>query len=92
MGQYAQTTDDNADIEVHNRGGFDSVEFYNAFHKYKNQSIQESIICNDPLVRMFAILDRRIGKRTLSYVHSSAAKQPDWLRLFYLLRLNAENL
>lgn len=37
--------------------------------------------------RMFAILDRRIGKRTLSDIKDSLENQPEWLQIFYRLRL-----
>ena len=80
------------DIVIHNRGGFDSVEFYNAFYVYQNQDIQESLLCDDPLVRLFAILDRRVGKRTLLRILPSVQDQPDWLKPLYLIRLKAENV
>jgi len=79
-------------IEIHNKGGFDSVEFYNAFYAYQNQSIQKSLFCEDPLVRLFAILDRRVGKRSLQKILPSIQNQPGWLRPFYLLRLTAEDI
>jgi len=46
----------------------------------------------NPLVRMFAVLDRRVGKRTLVKLKLSVDRQPEWLRYFYLLRLSAENI
>ena len=30
------------DIETHNRGGFDSAEFYGAFCTYQNQNVQKT--------------------------------------------------
>lgn len=65
-------------------------EFADALEIYRNQSIQDSISSQDPLVRMFAVLDRRIGKRTLERIKPTVEDQPDWLKQFYLLRLNAE--
>lgn len=41
------------------------VEFCEALEQYRNQSIQESIGSENPLVRMFAVLDGRVGKRML---------------------------
>ena len=40
-------------------------EFCEALEVYRNQDIQDSINSVNPLVRMFAVLDRRIGKRNL---------------------------
>ena len=48
-----------------NDGCFDNVFFYEAFEIFDNQSIEKSLICENPLVRIFALLDRRVGKRRL---------------------------
>lgn len=61
-------------------------EFCNALEKYRNNEIQDSIVSDDPIVRMFAVLDRRIGKRTIEKLDIS--EQPEWLRVFYVLRIN----
>jgi len=78
-------------IETHNQGGFDQFGFYNAFYKYQNQSIDDSFADDDPLIRLFAVLDKRIGKRRLPLILETMNSQPDWLKPFYLLRLEAEN-
>ncbi len=65
-------------------------EFCDALESYRNQDIQDSISSKNALVRMFAILDRRVGKRTLDKIKLTVDKQPDWLKKFYLLRLNTE--
>ncbi len=67
-------------------------EFCDALEKYRNQDIQESIVSDNPLVRMFALLDRRIGKRTLSRIREGIEDQPPWLKQIYYLRVIAENL
>lgn len=41
---------------------------------------------------MFAILDRRVGKRTLDKLKGVLDEQPEWLKQFYVLRFEAENL
>lgn len=72
------------------RTEYTDEEFCEALEAYRNQNIQESIRSDDPIVRMFAVLDRRIGKRTLQNLQESFDAQPDWVRQFYLLRINAE--
>ena len=67
-------------------------EFCQALEVYRNQDIQDSINSQHPIVRMFAVLDRRIGKRTLIKLQKSIEEQPEWLRQFYLLRLHSENI
>ena len=74
------------------RTEYTDEEFCRALEVYRNQSIQDSIHSQNPLVRMFAVLDRRIGKRTLVKLHEAVEEQPEWLRQFYLLRLQSENI
>ena len=77
-------------IETSNQGGFDQFCFYNAFYKYQNQSIDDNISDNEPIVRLFAVMDKRIGKRRLPFIRDAVGNQPDWLKPFYLLRLIAD--
>lgn len=75
-----------------NRGGFDQFAFYNAFHFYQNHSIDESLSSPDPIVKLFAIFDKRVGKRRLQKILSEIESQPDWLKIFYRLRMEAEGI
>lgn len=75
-----------------NRGGFDQYAFYAAFHTYQNSSIDESLISPDPVVRLFAIMDRRVGKRRLQTLTLKVEEQPEWLQTFYRLRLAADGV
>ena len=74
------------------RTEYTDEEFCQALETYRNQDIQESIYSQNPLIRMFAVLDRRIGKRTLIKLYNTIEEQPEWLRQFYLLRLHSENI
>lgn len=75
---------------IDQRTEYTDEEFCEALEAYRNQSIQESIFSSNPIIRMFAILDRRVGKRTLQKIQDTTEDQPKWLRQFYLLRLSAE--
>ena len=79
-------------IETNNQCGFDQFCFYEAYYEYANQSIENSLKAADPIVKMFAILDRRVGKRTLEKVKLEMNSLPEWLRYFYDLRLESEGL
>lgn len=76
---------------VHSRTEYTDEEFCEALEIYRKQDIQNSIDSQNPLVRMFAVLDRRIGKRTLMKIRDRMEEQPEWLRAFYILRLDAED-
>ncbi len=77
---------------INQRTEYTDEEFCDALEKYRNQDIQESIYSSNPLIRMFAVLDRRVGKRTLIKVKETIMKQPIWLKQFYQLRLVAEEI
>lgn len=77
MGQRSEYTDD---------------EFCEALEIYRNQDIQSSICSSNPLVRMFAVLDRRIGKRTLEKIKDEVELLPEWVKQFYQLRCEAEGI
>lgn len=79
-------------VPLNSRTEYTDDEFCDALESYRKQSIQQSMNSNNPLVRMFAILDRRIGKRTLVNVKESLEQQTEWLQSFYQLRLDSENI
>ena len=67
-------------------------EFCDALASYRKRDIIFSLQSDNPIERMFAILDRRVGKRTLEKLKEVYDEQPDWLKPFYTLRFEAENL
>ncbi len=75
-----------------NTGEFDQRTFYAAFAEFDNQSIEESLASENALVRLFAILDRRVGKRRLNALTDKASQEPDWLKIFYIIRFEAESI
>jgi len=79
-------------IPMSERSEYTDDEFCEALERYRNQPIRNSIHSENPLVRMFAILDRRIGKRTLIRLKEAEKAQPEFLRQFFRLRLEAEHL
>ncbi len=77
---------------IENRREFDDREFANALQVYRTVSISESLNNINPVVRMFAVLDRRVGKRTLEKMRHDISSQPEWLKAVYKVRLEAENI
>ena len=75
-----------------NDGCFDQRVFYEAFHIFDNQSIEESINSDNPLVRVLALLDRRLGKRRLLAMKEKMEQELPWVRAFYVIRMQAEGL
>ena len=79
-------------IPLYSRIEFTDNEFCEALEKYRNQRIQDSIHSKNPLERMFAVLDRRIGKRTLHHMKASLDKEVEWLQPFYRVRIDSEKI
>lgn len=73
-------------------GAFDEVSFYNAFKQFDTQSIEKSLASKSLLVRIFAVLDRRVGKRRLWKMREDIEQQPALFQTFYDIRAAAEGL
>lgn len=80
-----------AEQAIHD-GTFYQMDFYRAFQEFDSQSIRESLDSENAIVRMFALLDRRTGKRTLEKLRERMKKEPQWLQMIYYIRLEAENI
>jgi len=78
--------------EILNKGYFDQDDFYIAFKEFDNQSIEKSLHSQNPIVRIFALLDRRVGKRRLISLKEEMKNELDWVYYFYQVRLEAEGL
>ncbi len=76
-------------IPKENRTEYTDEEFCAALEQYRNQDIQKSLYSDDAIVRMFAILDRRVGKRTLSQL-ANHTLAPVWLNQFLDLRMKED--
>ena len=74
-------------------GCISTWDFYDAFETFENEPIEESLNGKNGLVRLFAILDRRVGKRRLRALWDAGwGREPPWLLPFFCLRLEAEGL
>lgn len=73
-------------------GAFDQRSFYEAFQIFDNQSIEESLSCDNLLARIFALLVRRVGKRRLKAMAADMRHAPEVVRRFYEIRMQAEGL
>ena len=74
------------------RDEYTDFDFSEALETYRHQPIAASLASQDPIVRLFAIVDRWVGRRTLEKIKDTAADQPDWLRPFYEARLAAAGI
>ena len=67
------------------------IDFLNAVLEFRNLSIQDALASENYIIKILAILDKRLGKRTLKQIAERGAykQYPAWARQFYELRLSA---
>lgn len=75
-----------------NLGLFDQRSFYQAFQEFNNQSIEKSLVSKNLLIKIFALMDRRVGKRRLIKMKPEIQKEVEVIQLFYHIRINAEKI
>ena len=65
------------------------MDFLNAVLEFRNLSIQDALNSDNYIIKTLAILDKRVGKRTLQMIALSGEykQYPAWARQFYELRL-----
>ena len=68
------------------------TDFIYSASAYVNTDIAEALESENYLLRVFAFMDRRVGKRTLIKIKEETESLPDWARKFYDLRLKAEGM
>lgn len=73
-------------------GQFDQRCFYRAFDEFDNQSIEKSLSSDNALVRIFALLDRRTGKRRLRSIKENIHNEGEIFKMFFNIRANAEGI
>ena len=64
------------------------MDFLSAAVSFLEMPIQEALTSDNYIIRIFAILDRRVGKRTLQKIMEQENYQnlPDWVEQFFELR------
>lgn len=65
-------------------------DFINAAHSFRNMAISDALNSEDYIIRILAIMDKRVGKRTLDTIREAKEYEsyPDWVKQFYDLRLS----
>lgn len=68
------------------------TDFINSITIYLKTDIAASLRSENYLLRVFACLDRRVGKRTLIQIKDDMEKLPDWVAQFYRIRCEADGV
>ncbi|QNG59465.1 hypothetical protein H4O14_16965 [Bacillus sp. PAMC26568] len=75
---------------IESEGTFAQYDFFNAAEQYLNAPIDHSLESKDMIIKIFSLLDRRIGKRTLLKRYESIQNDLEIIQYFYRLRCEAE--
>jgi hypothetical protein len=70
---------------------YHDLDFLDAALQFSGMSIAQALGSENYIIKIFAVLDGRVGKRKLAEIarRREYAAYPDWVRQFYELRLNA---
>lgn len=66
------------------------MDFLAAATEFTDMQIQDALKSENSIIRVLAVMDRRVGKRTLQDLDESTF--PEWARVFCRLRLETENM
>lgn len=69
-----------------------NADFINSITIYLKTDIAQALRSNNYLLRVFAYMDRRTGKRTLIKIRDEAETLPEWVRQFYRIRCEADGI
>lgn len=67
-------------------------DFVQSMTIYLKTNIETSLHSENYLLRVFAYMDRRVGKRTLEKIKCDVEKMPEWVKQFYQIRCEADGI
>ena len=68
------------------------TDFLFSITAFLKTDITTSLNSDNYLLRIFAFIDRRVGKRTLVKIKNEIESLPNWVKQFYFIRCEAENI
>jgi len=62
-------------------------------HEYLNvYSVRECLNSGNYVLKLLAVIDRRIGKQTVKLLADNISNEPEWFQKFILLRAESEGI
>ncbi|WP_203362847.1 hypothetical protein [Bacillus sp. REN10] len=68
-------------------GFFEQSDFFDALEEYFSVTIEQALSSTNPLVRMLAVIDRRMGKRTLLKLQDNMENEHPFVQEMYKWRM-----
>lgn len=73
-------------------GVYADWHFFQALVSFLNNPIKASLESDNDIIRSLAVIDRRVGKRTLARLNINMENQTQMVQYFYHLRCDAEEI
>ncbi|MDE6789577.1 MAG: hypothetical protein K2J47_09695 [Ruminococcus sp.] len=72
---------------------YNEMDFLSAATAFLQMPISDALNSDNYIIRIFAILDKRVGKSTLQAIKSESSYKtlPEWVKQFYELRFSVSN-
>ena len=67
-------------------------DFISSVTVYLKTDVLSALHSDNYILRVFAYMDRRVGKRTLIKIKNDVEALPEWVKQFYRIRCEAEGL
>jgi hypothetical protein len=77
---------------VKKEGIYAQYDFYDSVEEFLNLPIDQALKSEDMVVKILALIDRRVGKRTLIKLRESIKNDLEIIQYFYNLRCEAEQI
>lgn len=77
---------------VKKEGIYAQYDFYDSVEEFLNLPIDQALNSEDMVVKILALIDRRVGKRTLIKLRESIENELKIIQYFYNLRCEAEQI
>lgn len=70
------------------------MDFIDAVLKFRNMSIKTALESDNYIIKILAILDKRVGNRTLAQLSSGKEYEayPEWVQQFYKIRFSSSSI
>lgn len=72
---------------------YHEMNFIDAVLKFRNMSIKTALESDNYIIKILAILDKRVGNRTLAQLSNDKKYEtyPEWVQQFYRIRFSLNN-
>lgn len=77
---------------IKQKGIYAQYDFFDALEEFFQKPIKQSLESDDLVVKIFALIDRRVRKRTLLKLRDQIKDEHEKVKYFYQLRCDAEGI